>query len=261
MDPVLEQQFASFGRDPVATELTGASLVAMLLDPTFDEPRVLARLDALSDACGALAPWVFLSARGFRGNFENYDAPENSHFGRVLETGRGLPITLGVLVIHLARTAGRESVGINFPSHFLVRVDDVLVDPFAMAPVEAAACLERLPPAERRRPPAELFAPASAQGVALRMLNNVKGLFAGSAAWHLALEAADAQLAIAPDQPAVQLERGELWLRMGSLASARMAFEDALMLAGRSDSPTMLALAQHLRQRLQSLGGSGDVLH
>jgi regulator of sirC expression with transglutaminase-like and TPR domain len=265
VDPTLERRFAEFGRDAAATELTGALLVAALLDPGVDEAGIRADIATLAGQCGALAPWDFLLHRGFRGNFEDYQSLDNSHLGRVLQSGRGLPITLAVLLIEVAHAVGRPASGINFPGHFLVRVGEQLVDPFAMEPLLPEDAVARLPPAERRRPLTELLPPTTAQALALRMLNNVKSIFAGRAAWHRALEAVDAQLAIAPDQPVVQLERGELWLRMGSVASAREAFNAALVLVGGADSvnasPAIAALKRHIRQRIAALDGSGDVLH
>jgi regulator of sirC expression with transglutaminase-like and TPR domain len=122
-----------------------------------------------------------------------------------------------------------------------------------------------LPPAERQRPLAELLPPASAQALTLRMLNNVKGIFAGRRVWYRALEAVDGQLALAPGQPAVHVERGELWLRMGSAGTARAAFEQALalieQLAPAAPAGTFDALRAHVRQRLAALRGPGDVLH
>jgi regulator of sirC expression with transglutaminase-like and TPR domain len=261
VDTALEEAFAAFGRDPEATELAGALLVARLLEPGLDPYPIMDALETLGVECGGAEPWAHLAARGFRGNVEDYDALDNSHLGRVIASRRGLPITLAIVLIHVARENGREAVGINFPGHFLVRVDEQLIDPFALAPVSRAACLERLPEPQRRRPLSELFAPAGAHAVALRMLNNVKGVLAGQAQWHRALEAVDAQLAVAPAQPAAQLERAELWLRMGSLSGARIALEDALALALRSDAPGMQALVAHIRQRLDALPGAGDVLH
>jgi len=267
MDAALERRFAEFGRDGAGSELTGALLVAHLLDPVLDEEQVRAEVAALAAGCGAFQPWDYLLDRGFRGNFEDYDSLDNSHIGRVLASKRGLPITLAVLLIEVARAGGRRAVGVNFPGHFLVSVDDGLVDPFAMEPLEHEDAIARLPPTERRRPVAELLPPASAQALTLRMLNNVKGIFAGQRVWHRALEVVDAQLALAPGQPAVHVERGELWLRMGSAGTAREAFEQALalieQLAPAAPAGAFDALRVHVRQRLAALRGpgAGDVLH
>jgi regulator of sirC expression with transglutaminase-like and TPR domain len=268
MEIALEEAFAAFGRDSEATELAGALLVARMLEPGLDPYPILDTIELLERGAGAsepgsrsIEPWDYLTEAGFRGNTEHYHALDNSHLGRVLESRQGLPITLAIILIQVARAMGREAVGINFPGHFLVRIDEQLVDPFGLLPVTRSKCLERLNDEQRRLPLAELFARASAQAIAQRMLNNVKSVVVGSALWHRALEVVDAQLAIAPDQPGLQLERGELWLRLGSTAGARMAFEDALELAVRSDAPGVARLVAHIRKRLDALPGADDVFH
>jgi regulator of sirC expression with transglutaminase-like and TPR domain len=265
MEIALEEAFAAFGRDSEATELAGALLVARMLEPGLDPYPILDTIESLERGIAEresdMEPWDYLTETGFRGNTEHYHALDNSHLGRVLDSRRGLPITLAIILIQVARAMGREAVGINFPGHFLVRIDERLVDPFGLLPVTREKCLQRLNDEQRRLPLAELFARASAQALAQRMLNNVKSVVVGSALWHRALEVVDAQLAIAPDQPSLQLERGELWLRLGSTAGARMAFEDALELAVRSDAPGVARLVAHIRKRLDALPGADDVFH
>jgi regulator of sirC expression with transglutaminase-like and TPR domain len=75
-----------------------------------DEPKVEAVLALLRD-------------EGFHGNTTDYEDVENSFMDRVLEHRHGLPITLGVLAMHLAHTVGCKLEGIPFPGHFLVGVD------------------------------------------------------------------------------------------------------------------------------------------
>jgi regulator of sirC expression with transglutaminase-like and TPR domain len=258
---LLQQAFAGFAADPQADEVAGAILVARLLEPGLDA-RVLADdLETIAAGCGAVAPWIYLDAIGFRGNTDSYEAVDNSHLARVLATRQGLPITLGVILIYVARKAARQAVGVNFPGHFLVLVDGQLVDPFVMEVTSAAACLGRLPATSRNQPATVLFAPATPQVVVLRMLNNLKAGFAGRGVWHQALDVVAAQLALLPDQPGLHLESGDLWLRLGSVTSARAAFERAAALASQSGDATLAPLARLAGQRLESLRGAGDVLH
>jgi regulator of sirC expression with transglutaminase-like and TPR domain len=261
VDPALEQAFVNFGRDTQATELTAALLVARLLDATVDTAAVQAAITVLADSGPSQRPWTLLAEAGYGGAADAHDGLDNSHIGRVIETRRGLPITLAVLLIELARRGGCQATGINFPSHFLVHVDDTLIDPFAMAPVAAAQCLQWLPPGERDRPQAALFAPASAHGVALRMLNNVKNVLAGRGVWHQALDVVEAQLAVVPGQPVLHLERAELWLRMGSPRSARAALEAALVLTQAGSGQAMEQLALQIGERLLSLPEGDETLH
>ena len=77
--------------------------------------------------------------QGFRGNSTDYEDPRNSFLNQVLERRTGIPITLAVVYIEVARRAGVRVDGVNFPGHFLLRFpfgpdEDhggaVFVDPF-----------------------------------------------------------------------------------------------------------------------------------
>lgn len=70
---------------------------------------------------------------GFRGDSEGYDAPVNADFLRVLERRRGLPISLAILYVAMARRAGWAAHVLNVPGHVLVQIGErtpVLIDPF-----------------------------------------------------------------------------------------------------------------------------------
>lgn len=58
---------------------------------------------------------------GFRGNTENYYDPENSYLTRVLETRRGIPVSLSVLCLLLARRVMFPLSGVNLPGHFILK--------------------------------------------------------------------------------------------------------------------------------------------
>lgn len=258
--PLLEafQHSADTGADEVSL----AALVARLLDPQL-EPRTLSDgLAELTQQCpGAHAPWESLAVLGFAGNVADYQSLDNSNLARVLATRRGIPITLAVVLLHVARAAGHRAVGVNFPGHFLAEVDGVLVDPFVMEPRDRGEMIERLPQQARGMSDEALFTPASPLAVGLRMLNNVKLAFAHSAAWDRTLDVVDAQLALTPDTAALHLERGELWWRLGVAATARAAFVRALELAEAADTADAAHTADAARARLQALRGADDVIH
>ncbi len=65
-----------------------------------------------------------------RGNSTDYYDPHNSLLTRVIETRLGIPISLSVIYILVAKRAGFELEGVNFPGHFIVRHERVLFDPF-----------------------------------------------------------------------------------------------------------------------------------
>lgn len=60
---------------------------------------------------------------GFRGNSENFYDPDNSYIHRVLERRTGIPISLSVIYLLLARRVGVPLEGIGLPGHFMLRYD------------------------------------------------------------------------------------------------------------------------------------------
>src|SRR5205085_2973941 len=71
---------------------------------------------------------------GFRGNAENYFDARNSFLNDVIERRTGIPITLSVVYIEVARRIGLRIFGVGMPGHFLVKyqdeVEEILLDPF-----------------------------------------------------------------------------------------------------------------------------------
>jgi regulator of sirC expression with transglutaminase-like and TPR domain len=134
-------------------------------EPTFAEIRAVNR--------------VLFQELGFRGNDDDYYDPRNSFLHEVIERRLGIPITLSVLYIEVARRAGVHVDGVSFPGHFLVRYDRddsaVIIDPFRMGVTLDAGELETLLK-RARGPEAELtpesLAPASKREILLRMLTN-----------------------------------------------------------------------------------------
>ena len=80
---------------------------------------------------------LFFDELGFRGNVNNYYDPENSFISQVLKTRQGIPISLAVIWLEVATGIGLNASGVNFPGHFLIKVQmsfphegQVIIDPF-----------------------------------------------------------------------------------------------------------------------------------
>lgn len=61
--------------------------------------------------------------QGFHGSRLNYYDAANSYLNEVIDDREGLPLTLSVLYVELAKRVGIDAVGIGLPGHFIVRVD------------------------------------------------------------------------------------------------------------------------------------------
>lgn len=81
---------------------------------------------------------------GFRGNSNDYYDPANSLLDAVIDRRTGIPLSLAVVVIEVARRAGVSLVGVGMPGHFLLRAAtdaDVFVDPFDGTVHDRAGCI------------------------------------------------------------------------------------------------------------------------
>src|SRR5690606_13265031 len=80
---------------------------------------------------------------GFAGDVEDYGNPRNSLLDSVLDRRRGIPITLAVVLIEVARRAGVALEGVGMPGHFLVRAagdGELFADPFHGVVLDRAGC-------------------------------------------------------------------------------------------------------------------------
>jgi len=77
---------------------------------------------------------ILVDCEEFTGNDDDYSDPENHYLNRVLERRVGVPISLAIVWIEVARRLKWRVNGIGFPGHFLIRFDDrerfIVVDPF-----------------------------------------------------------------------------------------------------------------------------------
>ena len=256
MDESLTASFRAFALDSGSTELDGALLLNSFLAAQIDTAQIRAKLIVLARACDQPeAPWEYLARLGFLGNRSDFRSLDNSRLDRVLDSHSGIPITLGVVLIEVARAAGARASGIGFPGHFLVSVNDVLIDPFEMQATtqEHWQKLAGIPDASL----SAAFGPAPPAAMLLRMLNNVKQHHAQEGRWDLALDVLDCQCAVSPGLVALAVERSELWLRLGAVQMARTSLVEAIELAGNVQPE----LTASLRRRLAALARASEPSH
>jgi len=171
--------------------LEAAAAIALDAAPELDLQEVLLAFDRLAEGLAAQCRGAsteamrlrrllgfFYESEGFAGNAEAYYAAENSYLHRVLEKRRGIPITLGLLLVELARHVGLDAEGVSFPGHFLVRVnlrDGVaVVDPFTGQTLDREELQRRAAPYGASL--GQLLQPAPAREILLRMLRNLRAI-------------------------------------------------------------------------------------
>ena len=108
--PYLDQ-LDTIGRE-AKRRVSDAEVDAAAAPPRVD-PEGFARIMALND-------YLFGELR-FVGNDRHYEDPRNSFLNEVLDRRTGIPISLALVYMEIARRAGVHVEGINFPGHFLLR--------------------------------------------------------------------------------------------------------------------------------------------
>ena len=126
----------------------------------------------------------FFDHLGFHGNQDDYFNPSNSFLSEVMDRRVGIPITLAVVYMELARRLGRIARGIGFPGHFLVRVEEdgfaEYVDVFNRGRLLTAEdCFEmgeRMTGIDYSSRP-EVLEPVDTRAILVRILNNLRGIY------------------------------------------------------------------------------------
>jgi len=130
-----------------------------------------------------LLRWMFEEA-GFHGNTIDYYDPRNSFLSCVLDRRMGIPISLAVVLMEVGRRVGIEVHGVSFPGHFLARVEGVrgpiFIDPFdgRILKREDLRNLNARALGDKRDPDPRLLEPATKRQILVRMLANLRGIYA-----------------------------------------------------------------------------------
>jgi regulator of sirC expression with transglutaminase-like and TPR domain len=207
--PTALEYFASLVADDASFSVAEAA-IAIAHDefPGLDCQTVLGEIDALaarlkSRIAADAAPMqrlrllnrFFFQELGFAGNVNDYYDAKNSYLHCVLQTRRGIPITLAVLYAEIATQVGLHANGISFPGHFLVKLrmpqGEVVIDPFTGQSMSREALDALLVPYRRRQglpgssslPLALFLQAASPREVIARMLRNLKEIHRSADDW------------------------------------------------------------------------------
>lgn len=204
---------------------------------------------------------VIAQSFAYRGDTETYDDLQNADLVRVIERRRGLPVALAILYLQVARDQGWDAEGLNFPGHFLIRVaiDGArhVVDPFNDGIVRDADDLREFTKkvlGPNAQPNPSYYDPVSDRQVLLRLENNIRLRLVQREDWAGAMRVVDRMQAIAPDQPVLQYEAGQINVRLDKRRAAIANFERFLLLDDGQVDPEMrqhaTALLQELRRGL-----------
>ncbi len=235
-----------------------AHLDSLAVETAAEAGRLGLADQAASDRLAQALQTVLCGHYGYTGDDQTYDDQQNANLLRVIDRRRGLPVALGILFIHAARGMGCHAAGLNFPGHFVIRLDSggqrAIVDPFNGGKlIEAHGLRDMLKTMvgnEAELDPG-LVAEVSDRQVLLRLQNNIKTRFLRSGDLTRALEILERMLLLAPLETDLWREAGILDARLGNLLSAVDRLERYMATAtderGRYRTSMLI---QELRNRL-----------
>jgi regulator of sirC expression with transglutaminase-like and TPR domain len=227
--------------DEDAFSLDRASLVMALEEyPELDVQTYLRRLDMLAAHADVLIGEdraainviesineVLFVEEGLRGNIEDYYDPRNSYLNEVLDRKLGIPISLCVIYMEVAKRINFPIKGIGFPGHFLVKHvsddRDIIIDAFNLGRILTHKdCQELLDKIYNGTVlvNASLLQPMGKRTILTRMLYNLKGLYIQKEQYHKALSVIDRILMLNPWTPSEVRDRGLLYMQTSLFAKA-----------------------------------------
>jgi regulator of sirC expression with transglutaminase-like and TPR domain len=179
-------------------------LARILAYPGLDVPATLAKIDGMGQEAAQLAKKSLSTPRRptqiidkindylfniqkFKPNTDDYYNPLNSYLNVVVERKIGIPITLAILYLRIARAVNFKMQPVNFPGHFLIKhvlednSGEIIVDPFnggrIMDDYSLKALLDQTYPRQNIPLTHALAEKATCAQVITRMLNNLKGSY------------------------------------------------------------------------------------
>jgi regulator of sirC expression with transglutaminase-like and TPR domain len=244
--------------------------------PSLDPGRYVARLNALATRVRVHAPeparagtvllairTVLFDEERFRGNDEDYYDPRNSFFNEVIDRRLGIPITLTILYMEVARRAGLPLQGVAFPGHFLAKYappgggPEVFIDAYNGGEVLSAdECVARFKAASHGRAiEARHLAAVGPRQILARMLHNLKRIYLERSDDVRLWWVVDRLLLLDPGQPEELRDRGLISARLGAAAAA--AKDLAAFLELSPDSPD----AGQVREILANVRGRAPMMN
>lgn len=270
---------AHVATDPI--DLARSALVIAKLEyprlepgPSLDElerlgARARARISQVSSApirarVDALNQLIYGEER-FTGNRTHYDDFRNSLLNLVLERRTGIPISLALVYMEVARRAGLDASGVAFPGHFLLRVaagpDALILDPFdggaEMNHDRCRALLVRHAGEEVTLEPS-MLQPCTAREFLARMLNNLKRTYVEWRSFPQARWVTELLLTADPTHLSELRDRGLLAYHLDDFPAALRDLEEYLRLnhwSETSDRDERAQIWEHVKNLRRRVAG------
>ncbi|HET6178550.1 MAG TPA: transglutaminase-like domain-containing protein [Candidatus Sulfotelmatobacter sp.] len=273
--PELIEAFSVFVAPDIEDEkidlIRAALVIARTEYPRLDTEAYATHIQELARRVATLAPdlhpqrtlaalnRVLFDEVKLRGNREDYYDPRNSFLNDVLDRGLGIPITLSVVYMEVARRAGLHLSGVGMPGHFLLKHysedgRETLIDCFSRGDIlsrqDCQSRLDEIYSGEMTLRP-EFLHPISCRQILTRMLNNLKTVYLSTRNFRKALLIADLILVIYPRSSEDLKQRALLRYSMGLHRLAAEDLEEYLKMAPEaSDADEIRQMSLSIRRML-----------
>ncbi len=219
---LLKEKESSIDLAKAALTLAQDEYPALNVTPYLDQlaslaRRVSERISVGRDPIATVAALngVLFEEEDFKGNSEDYYDPRNSFLNEVLDRRMGIPITLSILYLEVARRADIPMVGIGLPGHFIVGLVSpgrtIYVDPFhqgqLMTVKDCAARVAKIFDGQMAFTP-EHLEPVDKRGILFRLLTNLKNIYMESRSFAKGHTVIDKMVLLAPQEWAQVRDRG-----------------------------------------------------
>lgn len=223
--------------------------------------EIAARCEDLGDSRRfvEIANTYLFRTLGLRGNSAEYYDVRNSCLNDVLDRRLGIPITLSLVYMEVARRLAKPVVGIGLPSHFVVQFDDgdlsVYIDPFhAGRFLSRGDCVRLVLERAGAAPDHRFFRPVTPRQMAVRMLQNMKAVYVKMEAFEKALQVFDLILSSGVHAVQEYKQRAVVNIQLRRYRSARSDLEIyATMAPDAQDRSDVLAQIEAIDRYLTEL--------
>ena len=201
---------------------------------------------------------VIVKRYGYGGTETVFDDLDAANLTRVIDSRSGLPIAIGILFIHTARTLGWAIAGLDFPGRFLVRLEADgarrIIDPFAggveIEPRDMRDMFKNVAGNHVELTP-DHYRELGTRDILLRLQENIRARLLRADRLEDALEILQAMLLFAPDEADLWRQAGLLHAHMDNVEDAVVALAECLRRSGGARSRyNTSVLLQELRTRL-----------
>ena len=185
----------------------------------------------------------------FRGNSQDYYNPKNSFLNDVLELRTGIPLTLAIIYLEIAKRLDFPMLGIGMPGHFIIRPDfddaGIFVDAFNQGEIlfkeDCEAKLQQLYQQPVKLEP-RFLAPVNNRQILARMLTNLKQIFLHRRQYNKVLAIISGLLILYPNNANELRDRGLLYYELKLLPEASQDLHAYLKFASYSDEYQMIKM-------------------